>query len=87
MNLFTLKIKKNKIKNTFYCRLEDCISDRNYRFPIGNLLIPIRIMDFRLEIHYFDPEFSFFLTFNYKKVPLKTKVLQLGPNQSFKIYD
>ena len=41
-----------------------------------NSIIPIEIMDFRLKIHY---SYFHFLTFNYKKVPVKTKTLQLNP--------
>ena len=56
-----------------YFRSELWISDRNYGFLIKNPL-------FRSTI---------FLIFNYKKVPIKTKILQLGPfkpNQTFKTY-
>ena len=39
--------------------------------------IPIVIIDFRSEIQ--SSDHPLFLTFNYKKVPIKIKVLQLNP--------
>ena len=48
------------------------LSDREAEIPIG-------IVDFRSEIDYSDQKFSFFLTFNYKKVPVKIKFLQSHP--------
>ena len=76
MSFILIKTLKNNKTAPF-------ISDRLARIPIG-------IMDFQSEIHSSDLNYFFFLTFNYKKVPIKIKILQsspLKPNQTFKTHN
>ena len=58
-------------KNTEKSETTQFNSDRDAGIPIG-------IVDFQSKIHYSDQQ-TFFLTFNYKKIPLKIKFLQSRP--------